>query len=69
MIRRQSSAIQLDENDLSEWQTAKQAIINEKQQEILSKCKGSNLLKEQTLQNKIAEKIAAANKRDRIGLK
>jgi hypothetical protein len=69
MIRRESSTIKLDENDLAEWQKAKQAIINEKQQEILNKCKGSNILKEQTLQNKIAEKIAEANKRDRIGLK
>ena len=69
MIRREPSVIKIDETDLTEWQTAKQAIINEKQQEILSKCKGSNVLKEQTLQNKIAEKIAEANKRERIGIK
>ena len=69
MIRRDSSVIKLDESDLAEWQKFKQAIVNEKQQEILSKCQGNNALKEQTLQNKIAEKIANANKRNRIGLK
>ena len=63
MIRREASLIKLDDTDLKEWNTKRQEFISEKQQEILSKCKGG--IKEQQLQAKIAE----AKKRERIGLR
>jgi len=66
MIRREPSEIKLTDDDLKDWRDAKQAILNEKQRQILSRGKksgGTLLANEFDLQAKLEERNR------RIGLK